>query len=118
MENLEEFLNANYSTVEALDVGGYYCEDSHHNGLYIPANYEGSVSMLGYLPGDGGSAGGYHDADMLREIIRGENPPDYICCISYTAYNENAENLFTQTYDSLTENLGLNITTVWWKWFH
>ena len=82
MENLEEYLNANYSTVEALDGGGYYCEDSHHNGLYIPANYEGSVSMLGYLPGDGGSAGGYHDADMLREIIRGENPPDYICCIS------------------------------------
>ncbi len=112
MENLEEYLNANYNTVEALDGGGYYCEDSHHNGLYIPANYEGSVSMLGYLPGDGGPAGGYHDADMLREIIRGENPPDYICCISYTAYNENAENLFTQTYDSLTENLGLNIPTV------
>ena len=106
--DLEKYLRDNYKTVEQLDGGGYYCEDSHHNALYIPADYDGDMKMLSYLPGDGG----YPDGRMLRELIHGDNPPDYICCISHTAYHETAENLLTQTYDKLSSDLGMNINTV------
>ena len=64
--DLEKYLRDNYKTVEQLDGGGYYCEDSHHNALYIPADYDGDMKMLSYLPGDGG----YPDGRMLRELPR------------------------------------------------
>jgi hypothetical protein len=106
--DLEQYLKANYSTVNQLDNGGYYCEDAAHNALYIPANYEGNMDMLAYLPGDGG----YPDADMLRQEIMGDNPPEYLCVISHTAYHDTAENLLVDTYRSLTDNFDMDITGV------
>ncbi len=106
--DLEQYLRDNYRTVNQLDSGGYYCEDASHNALYIPADYDGNMDMLAYLPGDGG----YPDADMLRQEIMGDNPPPYLCVISHTAYNDTAENLLVDTYRSLTDNLDMNITGV------
>ncbi len=107
--DIEQYLKENYRTVQVLDNGGYYCEDASRNALYIPPNYNGNMGMLSYLPGAGGS---YNDAAMLRDEIMGDNPPDYIISISHTAYHDTAENLLTDTYRSLTENLNVNITDV------
>ena len=106
--DIEQYLRDNYRTVQELDNGGFYCEDANHNGLYIPADYNGNMGMLAYLPG----AGGYPDGAALREQILGDNPPDYIISISHTAYHQTAENLLLDTYRSLSDNLNVNITDV------
>jgi len=106
--DIEQYLRDNYRTVQELDNGGFYCEDANHNGLYIPADYNGNMGMLAYLPG----SGGYPDGAALREQILGDNPPDYIISISHTAYHETAENLLLDTYRSLSDNLNVNITDV------
>lgn len=106
--DIYSYLQQNYKKVEQLKGGGYFCTDREGNNLYVPANYNGNMGMVAYLPGDGGS---YNDARVWRDIIQGNNPPPYIVSISHTAYHSTAENLLTDTYNGLTGQ-GLNITDV------
>ena len=82
---LVENLDGTNAKIERLDNGGIWvtnwnAEGSGNNQLYIPPNINSNnVSMVSYLPGDGGfgSCG-----DPLREKIFSDNPPDYIITLS------------------------------------
>ena len=107
--SLQNWLESgNFKKVQQLSNGGYYCKDTKGNEFYFPPNCSGNMSMVSFLPGDGGSS---NDARAWRRIIEGNNPPDYIVAISYTAYHDNANNLLTDTYNALSRN-GIKVTDV------
>ena len=104
MNDLESYLKENYYKVETLPNGTIYCVDRYSNELYIPANYSGNIGMYSYMPGINGSG----DAYVLRQELSGDNPPQYIVCISR---GWSGTHLLPDTYNALTEQ-GLNITNV------
>ena len=90
-EELYEYLTENYKSVKLLDNGMYYAVDSHNNELFIPSNARESIDLVAYYPGMGGSWGGEGikperaDAYYLRELMSGDNPPEYAVSISLSA---------------------------------
>ncbi len=106
-ENLETYLNQTYSKVERLNNGGYYCYDSNGDRLYVPANYTGSIGMMSYIPGAGGSWP--NDAKQLDILIHSNNPPEYIISIAAACSDRN--NSLATSYNRLASQ-GISINSV------
>ena len=106
-ENLESYLKKTYSKVEKLDNGAYYCYDSNGDRLYVPANYNGSMGMMSYIPGAGGSWP--NDAKQLDVLIHSNNPPEYIISIAASCGDRN--NSLATSYNRLTSQ-GITINSV------
>ena len=106
-ESLEAYLNKTYSKVQKLDNGGYYCFDSNGDRLYIPANYNGSMGMMSYIPGAGGSWP--NDAKQLDILINSSNPPEYIISIAASCGDNN--NSLATSYNRLASQ-GIQINSV------
>ncbi len=93
-----------YNNVTVLPNGVTKCVDSYGNELYIPANCPPNTAMYSYLPGFGGGG----DAWVLRNQLAGENPPQYVVCISATW---DRDHLLTDNVDLLAEH-GISVDKV------
>ena len=106
--NIEAYLRSTYSRVEELPGGGWFATNggNDYNAVYVPKNYNGSMGMVSYYPGSGGSN---PDANQWKNLIYGNNPPEYIITIS--SESSDRANMMGRTYDALT-SAGVKITDV------
>ena len=105
--SVEDFLLQSFSHVEETENGWFgYTGGSDYNAVYVPKNYNGSMGMVSYYPGSGGSN---PDANQWKNIIHSDNPPEYIITISSESTDK--ANMMAKTYDGLS-NAGVKITDV------
>ncbi len=101
--SLVDQLKSVYGNVKQLSNGGYYAYNRRGDRLYVPPNYNGNISLLSYLPGTGGED---PDANVLKQRITGNNPPQYAIAISADCKDTN--NTLERAYQILTSN-GYNV---------
>ena len=92
-------LKDHFKTLVQLDNGTYYGVTDDGTEMYIPKDMGASVSIYGYLPGQGGST---LNAEPLREKMEGDNPPDCLVVISPSCVDTN--DFMNQAYDVITDS--------------
>ena len=102
--NIEAKLQEMYGEYTKLENGNYYVKLKNGNELFIPSTISSNQTLLAYAPGSGGSG---NDAVHLRNMCKGENPPNCVVSISGSC---------SDNYDILTigtnaiNNLGGNVS--------
>jgi len=104
--SLVDQLKKYYGSVKKLKNGGYLASNRNGDQLYVPANYNGNLSIVSYLPGTGGSK---NDAAVLRSQFNSSNPPQYAISISSKYQDKN--NTLERSYVALSTS-GINVTNV------
>ena len=80
--DMYSYLVDNYGSenLRQLDNGGYIVTDNYDQVYVGPDCSPGNISMLSFIPGDGGSE---HDAKHLMAVLESDTPPDCVVTIAH-----------------------------------
>lgn len=103
MNDVENYLQQNCKDYELLSNGVYHATYDNGNEIYIPKDYNGTMDVLAYYPGKGGSA---ESADSLREAMGSDAYSNTILAISKEAFDKG--NLLGSV-DEFTDTVNINV---------
>ena len=103
MNDVENYLQQNCKDYELLSNGVYHATYDNGNEIYIPKDYNGTMDVLAYYPGKGGSA---ESADSLREAMGSDTYSNTILAISKEAFDKGD---LLGSVDEFTDTVNINV---------
>lgn len=101
--DVENYLNQNCKDYELLSNGVYHATYYNGNEIYIPKDYNGTMDVLAYYPGKGGSA---ESVDSLRDAMGNDAYSNTILAISKEAFDKGD---LLGSVDEFTDTMNINV---------